>query len=216
MENIAISPTLSSRGITVSAAIISAKIANRRSGSLERFISSQIKELDIAFLLHSDILRAYKIFYQNLDVVPPAEHLLRIIERSGRLPNINNVIDCANIMSASSLLSFGAHDIEKIKGNIRFDITQGNEQYIPLGKTEKEQIHVGEYACMDDEKILCRMDIKNCDETKVAKETKQFILYAQGNEKTPEAYVQKNLIAACDYIQQFCEGKYTIIQTIYS
>ena len=85
-----------------------------------------------------------------------------------------------------------------------------------LGKTEKEQIHVGEYACMDDEKILCRMDIKNCDETKVAKETKQFILYAQGNEKTPEAYVQKNLIAACDYIQQFCEGKYTIIQTIYS
>jgi len=50
--------------------------------------------------------------------VAPAEYLLKLIKKSGMLPNINRVVDCYNIASAETLLSMGVHDLANIKGNI--------------------------------------------------------------------------------------------------
>src|SRR3989338_11525386 len=115
------------------------------------------------------------------DSLSPAEHLLKLIQKSGMIPNINKVVDCYNIVSAETLLAIGAHDVAHIHGNLRFALTTGSEKYTPLLKQELEKIQAGEYACMDDEKIICRMDIKQCDETKVVEGTTKFIVYVQGN-----------------------------------
>jgi DNA/RNA-binding domain of Phe-tRNA-synthetase-like protein len=46
-------------------------------------------------------------------------------------------------------------------------------------------VSAGEYAGMDDEKILCRLDVRQCAETRITKETERFLVYVQGNEATP-------------------------------
>lgn len=141
----------------------------------------------------------------------PSENLLKLVERSKILPNINKVVDCYNVVSLETLLSIGAHDLARIKGNIEFRYTDGTEKYTPLGKTELETVIKGEYACIDEEKILCRMDIKQCDETKVCAETREFIVYVQGNKETSQDYVKEGLLKVCENIKSFCEGSYEIL-----
>lgn len=66
------------------------------------------------------------MFYAELGMtgmLPPVQHLLQIIQRSHTLPNINNVVDSYNIVSAQALLSLGAHDLAHINGDIHFKLT---------------------------------------------------------------------------------------------
>ena len=64
---------------------------------------------------------------------------------------------------------------------------------------------------MDEEKILCRMDIKQCDETKITKETKEFMIYVQGNKSVDFDYLQKALHKTCKLIKEICGGDYLIL-----
>jgi DNA/RNA-binding domain of Phe-tRNA-synthetase-like protein len=64
---------------------------------------------------------------------------------------------------------------------------------------------------MDEEKILCRMDIKQCDKTKITKETKEFMVYVQGNKYVEPDYLQKALQKVCDLIKEICGGTYKIV-----
>lgn len=210
-----VAPELSSQGIKVAMAVFSVSAVTRRQSSpLKQHIKNVISQLNIEELLHSPILEAYKKFHQKAglhDVRSPAEHLLKLIQKSGMIPNINKVVDCYNIVSAETLLAIGAHDLAYIRGNIRFKTTDGSEKYRPLLKQELEKIQAGEYACMDDEKIICRMDIKQCDETKVGDGTTQFLVYVQGNSETSEEYVLQALRKVCENIQNYCNGEYVIV-----
>ena len=219
MENIndikfSVEPKLAENGIKVRVAAFSVlEVTKRRSKEFQKMIDSVIEKLNIAEMLKSPIFEEYKKFYEvtGTEGLPPAEHLLKLIEKSGMLPNINKVVDCYNIVSAETMLSIGAHDLAHINGNIQFRYTDGTEKYTPLGKSETEKVAKGEYACLDDEKILCRMDLKQCDETKVGENTKNFIVYVQGNRATSEEYVLEGLQKVCNNIEIFCNATYRII-----
>ncbi|MDD2516473.1 MAG: phenylalanine--tRNA ligase beta subunit-related protein [Candidatus Gracilibacteria bacterium] len=209
-----VDPVLTNQGIKIKMArFFVPEISKRRGSELEKDIENAVKTLDILTMLQSPILREYKKFYKEFDesLISPAEHLLLIIQKSGNIPNINKVVDCYNIVSVETLLSIGAHDLKYINGNLKFVITNGNEKYIPLGGTEQEKVNKGECACMDEEKIICRMDIKQCNETKVSLETKDFIIYVQGNQETSEDYVLNGLMKVCKNIEKYCLGKYEIL-----
>src|SRR5262249_21915075 len=156
---------------------------SNKSNPLEKRKKETVERLQSFDIAASPILRAYREFYERVGLegfAPPAQHLISLAQRNGRLPNINTVVDCYNLLSAQTGLSIGAHDTAHITGNITFRLTDGSERYTPLGETEPIKVLPGEYACMDDEKILCRMDVKQCQETRITKETKAFIIYVQG------------------------------------
>ena len=205
VDEISISPEVEKLGIkTVAALFANARVSNR-SGALEekkKEIIGTIKDLT-----DNPILAAYRELYKFCNAeefTPPAVGLIQLGKRNGRLPNINTVVDSYNLVSVETLLSIGAHDIDKIKGNLVFKITDGSELYIPLGSSEPEKVNSGEYACMDEEKIICRMDVKQCEQTKITKETKSFIVYIQGNKNTDFDYLVKALDKICKYITSFC------------
>jgi len=209
-----VSDDLAKSGIKVTMAVISVtQVSKRRGSELEKKIKDTIQVIDVNLLLSSKVLEAYQEYYKNVGIegMTPAEHLLKLVERSKMLPNINKVVDCYNLVSLETLLSIGAHDLAHIKGNIEFRYTDGTEKYTPLGKSEPEKVVKGEYACIDEEKILCRMDIKQCDETKVCFETREFIVYVQGNKETSQEYIQEVLLKVCENIKNYCEGSYEIL-----
>ena len=210
-----VEPTLADKGLKIKFATFSVPdIPRRRNSELKKHIAGILESLDINELLQSPIIQEYKRLQEKAGIqkpAAPAEYLLKLVKKSGMLPNINRVVDCYNITSAETLLSMGAHDLASIKGDLRLAITDGTEKYTPLFKSELEKVAPNEYAAMDDEKIICRLDLKQCDETKVSENTKNFIVYVQGNKETSDEYVLNGLKKVCDNISKFCGGKYEIL-----
>lgn len=209
-----VSPQAKELGINVCMAIVKNANISNKSKTLERIKKESIEKIKESDLANNQILSGYRELYELAgikDCMPPAEHLIRIAKNNERLPNINTIVDCYNIVSVETLLSIGAHDIAHISGNIIFRITNGNEKYTPLGENNPIKVSAGEYACMDAEKILCRMDIKQCNETKITKETKEFIIYVQGNKNTPKEYLQEAMQKTCNLINEICGGNCAIL-----
>ena len=207
-----IHPELKQRGLKVAMARIdAAKIVNRKSG-LEEKKKEIINSTDWQNVESSPILEGYTKLYSDHSLTPPALNLLKLIRKTKRFPNINTVVDSYNLIVAKALFSIGAHDISKIKGDIKFTILEGNERYTPLGSDSLVPVTAQEYAAVDDEKVICYLDQKQCDETKITKDTKEFIVYVQGNENTTQEEVDNILNEVIDTIKQFCGGNSSIIQ----
>lgn len=208
-----VSILLQNQWIKVFMAICEVKeVINRRNQDIQQFIESIITTVDCESLKRWPIIKAYKSFYGANPYMTPAESLYRMIQKNWDIPNINTIVDIYNTYSVKSSLSLWAHDIDHITGNIRFDITTGEEYYVWLFKTEPEIIPQWEYACMDDEKVLCRMDIKQCDQTKITKDTRKFILYVHWNKETSDEYCYKTLVDTCESLQSYIWCHYEIIK----
>lgn len=217
-----VSPAVAEMGIDVCMALVKGAGVSNKSNPLEKRKKAVVAELQpqVEKLLDHPILREYRRLQQKaglVDVLPPAQHLLSLVQRNGRLPNINTVVDCYNLGCVQTLLSIGAHDTAHIEGEVvRFVVTDGSEKYTPLGEEAPVKVSPGEYAAMDTEKILCRMDVKQCAETRITKETTAFIVYVQGNRETEYSYLYKALKDVCDLITETCGGSYEVIEREYS
>jgi len=113
-----------------------------------------------------------------------AQKLAGLVEKQGKLPNINTLIDVYNILSLQSGLSFGAHDLDLFSFSDHqgvFGITTGNEVFLPLNTTEPLSVSAGEYAFFTGEGTIgCRFDSQQSDGTKVTLDTKNALIYFQG------------------------------------
>ena len=157
----------------------------------------------------------FKEIYRKVGIqgfVPASERLYEYIRKSGCIPGINTVVDSYNLVAIDTLLIIGAHDANRIKGNVRVDLTKGSERYMPLGKHAPEKIAAGEYAFMDDEKVICRLDVKQCEQTKVDEGTSNLLVYVQGNDATTDGELSAALKQACENIVKYNGGKYRLLK----
>jgi len=113
------------------------------------------------------------------------EGLISYLHRRGELPTIHPIVDIYNLVSLETRLTLGAHDLDQVDGDITLRLVACNETFIPLGATASESVPAGEYAYVDDAgDILCRMDYKQCDKTKLTAETVRCLVILQGNANT--------------------------------
>lgn len=54
--------------------------------------------------------------------------------------------------------------------------------------------------------FICYLDIKQCDQTKITKQTQEFLVYVQGNETTSQDHVNSILHEVVETIQRYCGG----------
>lgn len=117
-----VTPQTKELGIQVCMAIIKDANVSNRSGPLEHLKKQLIKKITHVDISTNHILQGYRELYRKTTMqehIPPSEHLITIIKKSGRMPNINTVVDCYNLVSAETFLSIGAHDIAYISGVLR-------------------------------------------------------------------------------------------------
>ena len=149
----------------------------------------------------------------STNLAPAPESLIEFVLRRGRFPRVNTIVDVYNVVSATSRLSLGLHDYRRIDGALRFGITVGSERFLPLGATEEVKVPEGEYAYMDDLDILCRLEVRQCEKTKVTSMTKDVLLIVQGNAGTPVGLVKKETERAIELIRSFCGGSGRLLDT---
>jgi DNA/RNA-binding domain of Phe-tRNA-synthetase-like protein len=86
--------------------------------------------------------------------------------------------------------------------------TDGTEKFIPLGENEAKHIQPGEYSYIDDSnEIICYLDVKQIDKTKVTLDTKNVFIVVQGNTNTPFPHLENAVSELLFLIKRYCGGE---------
>ena len=151
--------------------------------------------------LHDTVGRSNRKFPSS------SERMLAIFLKYGFIAPINLAVDIYNCVSLETLLSLGAHDIDKIRGNISLRLTDGSEHFTPLGKEGEESVPAGEYAYVEDGgEVLCRMECRQAERTKVTVESRHLFYMIQGNANTEAANVAAAVDKLVELPKRYCGG----------
>lgn len=170
-------------------------------------------QIDQNTLSDDTVLRGFRDLHDavgrsNKRFVSSAETLVGLFLRKGIVPRINALVDIYNAVSLETRLSLGAHDLEQVRGDITLRLTRGGETFIPLGSTQPETIQPGEYAyCEPDGEVLCRLEHRQCERTKVTERTRDCFYIIQGNALTDEAQLRHALDRLVELTCRFCGGQ---------
>ncbi len=156
-----------------------------------------------------------KVGRSNREYVASPEGLRWLFLERGRFPHINVLVDAYNLISLKTGLALGAHDIDKVRGNITLRLTKGNETFIPLGKSEPTAVFPGEYGYIDDgNNVICRLEVLQVEPTKVTTETKDVFVIIEGNANTNVESVKETAEEVCKLITKFCGGTSSFLSSL--
>jgi methionyl-tRNA synthetase len=214
--NFEIHKKIAKLGIDVKLAVIEGVNIKKSSNELDRLKKKVAEELMEFNLKGNPIINEYNQIYKKFKVNEEVSsvHLHKLIKDNGGFPTINTAVDSYNIVSAKKLISAGLHDLDNVKGDVKLWVTQGNELYIPLGETEPMRIQPGKFAIMDEEKILCWLDVKQGQHTKVGLNSKNLLLYVQGNKETSSLYLEEAITEMCELITKYSGGTYRLLNAV--
>jgi DNA/RNA-binding domain of Phe-tRNA-synthetase-like protein len=151
--------------------------------------------------LHDAVRRSNRRFPSS------AEALVALFQRKGLIPAINPLVDIYNGVSLETRLSLGAHDVAKVAGDITLRFTDGSERFVPLGAAQSEPVNPGEYCYVDgSDEVLCRLEHRQCEKTKVTADTCSAFYIVQGNANTTPAMLEQALRRLLHLAQRFCGG----------
>ena len=108
----------------------------------------------------NDVVKVWREAYSKFPAKKGArcslENLLKRVLHDNPVGTISPSVDITNSISLKYAFPIGAEDIDKIDGDIRLDIMEGNEKFIPLGSEEEDPPLKAEVAYADDYGVVCR------------------------------------------------------------
>ena len=171
-------------------------------------------ELDI----HTDpILEGLNILHDKTGVkrrknIPASENLIKLLKKNHGMFYINQAVDIYNLISLESKLALGAHNIDRVEGNVTLRLTDGSERFVPIGQTEPVPVAPHEYCyCDDANEVLCRLEIRQVEKTKVDEEAQNVFYIVQGNEATPYELLYETAQKIVDLTVHYCGGRGEVI-----
>jgi len=114
--------------------------------------------------------------------LPSPESLFRQLFRRGSWRAIDALVDAYGLVSLRTRVSIGAHDLARLTLPVRLAATRGDETLLPLGETTPLRLGAGEYAYFDaDDRVLGRMECRQCAATRVTDATRDVLFILQGH-----------------------------------
>lgn len=176
---------------------------------------TKYKDYDIK---NDPIIEGFYELHQEVGVprrknLPASENLIKLLTKREELVSINKAVDIYNILSIESKLCLGAHDIDKVSGNVSLKITDGTEKFLPLGSEELKPINPGEYSFVDDDNdVVCWLDIRQVDKTKVTEASKNVLYLIIGNKETKDEDLEKVTNDLIELTTKFAGGTAEIVK----
>ena len=178
--------------------IIVASIDNKpENAAISALLGAEIKKRTGETLLEHEYIRAWdevhRQFGSNPNKFPPSiKSLLKRISKGGELPFINCAVALFNFISIKYLLPCGGDNADRVSGNLRLGLAQGDELFIGLGSQEQEHPAAGEVVYFDDglKNVMCRRwNWRNGDFSKITPATKKLVINIDGIGPVPESEV---------------------------
>ncbi|HHT47624.1 MAG TPA: hypothetical protein GX004_10140 [Firmicutes bacterium] len=148
---------------------------------------------------------AFQLLGINPNKYPSSiEALLKRIAKKPQFPGINNVVNLVNAVGIKNMVPIGAHDIDKMQGDIQIRFSREGERFTPFNSTEQEEVPPGEPVYADDLEVRTRMWVwRQGEKAKITPTSSRIFFPIDGfKEKT-----EKNVISAreelADYLKRF-------------
>jgi DNA/RNA-binding domain of Phe-tRNA-synthetase-like protein len=179
----------------------------------DEFVRAVLADLSAEKIKNDPVLAGFRRLHEavgrsNRKNVASPENLLNMLLRQRALPRVNLLVDIYNVVSIKSRLALGAHDLARVVGNIHLRLTTGSEGFWPIGAPAPKAVEAGEYAYVDDENdIICRLEVRQVEKTKVTLETSECFYIVQGNAATDEAHLKAATEELLQLTKRFCGGE---------
>ena len=162
-------------------------------------------------------LREYERIHRLFGVAdePAApEKILRYVRRHQDFTAAGAVVDSYNIASAKTLLSIGAHDLDRLRTPVTLRRVEAADVFIPLEETSPRSC-AGEYAYVDsDHQVICRMEVLQGNHSKVDGGSRDVVFFLQGN----AAIASQDLLVGSwflvELIETFCGGTAELVDLL--
>ena len=187
----------------------------------DKWRENKIKELIEKYkdydIKNDKVIEGFYELHQAADVprrknLPASENLIKLLIKREDLVHINKAVDIYNIISIDSKLCLGAHDIDKVSGNVTLKIIDGTENFIPLGSEESKPVASGEYSFVDDDNdVICWLDIRQVDKTKVTENSKNVLYLVIGNKENTYEELEKVANEIIEITTKYCSGTATVL-----
>lgn len=168
--------------------------------------------------VHADpILEGYNLLHDRTGVkrrknIPASENLIKLLLKHQGVFYINQAVDIYNLISLESKLALGAHNIDRVQGNVTLRFTDGTERFQPIGQAEPIPVKAHEYCyCDDANEVLCRLEIRQVEKTKVDESARNIFYIVQGNDATEERLLLDTAQRIIDLTTQHCGGSGRIV-----
>ncbi len=164
------------------------------------------------------ILEGFNILHDKTGVkrrknIPASENLIKLLKKNHGMFFINQAVDIYNLISLESKLALGAHNIDRVDGNVTLRFTDGSERFVPIGQTEPVPVAPHEYCyCDDANEVLCRLEIRQVEKTKVDEEAQNVFYIVQGNAATSDELLHETAQKIVDLTTKYCGGTGIIIK----
>ena len=116
------------------------------------------------------------------------------------------------MVSMETRLALGAHDLDRVVGDVTLRITDGSERYVPLGECLPIPVAAGEYSyCDDSNEVLCRLEVRQVNKTATTPKTTRAFFIVQGNEAAPDSYVVDGAQRLVEEITRYAGGSGRVV-----
>ena len=200
-------------GLKIRFAVIN-NVNNENNSEVNEFINKtanrlleEYKDFDID---SDDVLNGFHKIHERATIskrknTPASENLIRLLKENNSYRSINPLVDIYNLLSIESKLCLGAHDIDKVSGNVTLRFHNGDEIFIPLGDGTSHKVKNNEYSYIDDSnEILCRLEVRQVKKTLVGNDTKNVFYIIEGNDLIPDevldSYTNKIIEVTTSYL----------------
>lgn len=172
-------------------------------------------------IINDNVLKGFWKLHETVgktskhDISSP-ENLMNMLLKNGSLPSINLIVDIYNLISVKTKLALGAHDLDYINGRVSLRLTHGNETFLPIGYSKVKPISRGEYAYIDEnDDVLCRMEVRQVEKTKVTESTSNCMYIVQGNENVSNEQIKEAVNLLIELTLKYCGGNAEVVYKQY-
>ena len=170
----------------------------------ERFREVSVRDLPF--------VAAYREAFTNLGMNPnkfscSIEALMKRVQKNGRLPHINPIVDLGNAFSLQYQLPMGAHDIDKLHAagmEIRFSTVQ--DHFLGMGEEQAENMPAGELVYVSGNTVKTRRWIwRQSEDGRITEATGHVLFPIDGF----EGVNQEEVAAARDALAEFLRREFS-------
>ncbi|MCI7240733.1 MAG: hypothetical protein MR493_05290 [Aerococcus suis] len=141
---------------------------------------------------------AFRQFKTKKGARSSIEALLKRVQKGSPVNSINPLVDLYNMVSMRHAVPVGSEDLAKVSGDIRLDVAEGGESFLPLGAEEDSPSLPGEVGYFDNDGAICRcFNWREAQRTMITEETETavIVIEAINDEQKERAQEAQNELA---------------------
>jgi DNA/RNA-binding domain of Phe-tRNA-synthetase-like protein len=139
------------------------------------------------------VMAAYDQYYKRFNKTYHVQLQLESIVLKGKnLPDVSPLVDSNFIAEVETLVLTAGHDVARLQGSVRLDVSQEGEQIIQMNGTTRE-MHAGDMLMKDAQGICCSIIYGQDNRSPISPETTSVLYVAYAPEGVSAEMVDTQL-----------------------